>query len=301
MKTMKLDSFGGPEVLRAADAPDPTPGKGQVRVRVRLTGVNPFDSKVRSGAMEALFETPLPAVLGSEVAGTVDAVGEGVTRLAIGDEVFGWSDTGAYAELALASVVTKKPAGVSWELAASLPVAYETAHRVLELLAVKRGDTLLVHGGAGVVGSVGIQLALLRGAKVIGTASTENQGMLASLGATPLVYGAGLPARVRALGLPIDAVFDAAGRGALPDSMELRGGKTRIVTIADSTATTLGIPFSSGQAKDRSVLLLEEAGKLAAGGKLAIDVAATFPLADAAKAHALGDGKHRPGKILLSF
>ncbi|MEO6953134.1 MAG: NADP-dependent oxidoreductase [Polyangia bacterium] len=309
MKTMQIETFGGPDVLHAADAPDPSPTKGQVRVRVRSVGVNPFESKVRAGVMEQVFKTPLPAILGNELSGIVDAVGEGVTILSVGEEVFGWSDTGAYAELALASIVTKKPAAVSWDLAASLPVAYETAHRVLDLLSVKAGDTVLIHGGSGVVGSVGIQLALIRRAKVVATGSAENQDFIASLGATPIVYGAGLLDRMRALALPthpgapygVDAVFDAVGKGALPDSITIRGGTTRIVTIADMAAQSLGITFSSGTASDRSVPLLEEAGMLAADGKLRVDIAAKFPLADAAKAQALGDGKHAPGKILLGI
>src|SRR6267143_1971494 len=206
MKTMQIDRFGGPEVLHAAETPEPHAGRGQVRVRVRAIGVNLFDAKVRSGAMEAVFRTPLPALLGIELAGVVDEVG-------------------AYAELAVASVVAKKPKGLSWELAASLAVAGETATRVLDALAVQRGEMLLVHGGAGVVGSVAVQLARLRGARVIATGSAANQALLASLGATPVVYGDGLVARVRALGAPVDAVFDAAGKGALPDSIELRGGK----------------------------------------------------------------------------
>src|SRR6266511_4749187 len=132
MTTMQIDRFGGPEVLHAAEAAEPHAGRGQVRVHVRAIGVNLFDAKVRSGAMEAVFRTPLPALLGIELAGVVDEIGAGVTELTVGDEVFGLSDGGAYAELAVASVVAKKPKGLSWELAASLAVAGETATRVLD-------------------------------------------------------------------------------------------------------------------------------------------------------------------------
>src|SRR5690349_18721612 len=146
MKTMQIDRFGGPEVLHAAEAPEPHAGRGQVRVRVRAIGVNMFDAKVRSGAMEAMFRTPLPAVIGIELAGVVDEVGDGVTELAAGDEIFGFSSGGgAYAELAVATVVAKKPKGISWELAASLAVAGETANRVLDALAVQSGEMVLVH------------------------------------------------------------------------------------------------------------------------------------------------------------
>jgi NADPH:quinone reductase-like Zn-dependent oxidoreductase len=299
MKTMQIDRFGGPEVLHAAEAPEPHAGRGQVRVRVRAIGVNLFDAKVRSGAMEAVFRTPLPALLGIELAGVVDEVGAGVTELAAGDEIFGLSG-GAYAELAVASVVAKKPKGLSWELAASLAVAGETATRVLDALAVQRGEMLLVHGGAGVVGSVAVQLARLRGARVIATGSAANQALLASLGATPVVYGDGLVARVRALGAPVDAVFDAAGKGALPDSIELRGGKTRIVTIADPSAHQLGIPFSAGTAAMRDVAVLRTMAELAASGKVTVAVAEVLPLAEAARAHALIEKSHAPGKIVLT-
>ena len=179
MKSMQIDRFGGPEVLHAAEAPEPHAGRGQVRVRVRAIGVNQYDTKVRAGAMEAMFRTPLPAVLGIELAGVVDEVGDGVTEVAAGDEIFGLCDHGAYAELAVASVVAKKPKGLSWELAAALAVAGETAIRVLDALAVQRGETLLVHGGAGAVGRVAVQLARLRGARVIATASAANQALLA--------------------------------------------------------------------------------------------------------------------------
>jgi len=142
MKIIQFDQFGGPDVLHLAEAPDPHPGHGQVRVRLRAVGVNPFDTKLRAGAMEAMFRTRLPAIPGGEIAGVVDEIGQEVTEIAVGDEVFGWADGGAYAELALASIATKKPKALSWELAASLPVAGETANaraRPLEGAARRHG------------------------------------------------------------------------------------------------------------------------------------------------------------------
>ena len=171
---------------------------------------------------------------------------------------------------------------------------------MLDALAVQRGEMLLVHGGAGVVGSVAVQLARLRGARVIATGSAANQALLASLGATPVVYGDGLVARVRALGAPVDAVFDAAGKGALPDSIELRGGKTRIVTIADPSAHQLGIPFSAGTVAMRNVAVLRTMAELAASGKVTVAVAEVLPLAEAPRAHALIEKSHAPGKIVLT-
>jgi NADPH:quinone reductase-like Zn-dependent oxidoreductase len=300
MKTMQIDRFGGPEVLHAAEAPEPHAGRGQVRVRVRAIGVNGFDAALRSGALQAMFPRPLPAVPGLELAGVVDEVGEGVSELAAGDEIFGLSNGGAYAELAVATVVAKKPKELSWEEAASLAVAGETATRVLDELAVQRGETLLIHGGSGVVGGIGVQLARLRGARVIATGSAAHQALIASLGATPVVYGDGLVARVRALGMPIDAVFDAAGKGALPDSIELRGGKTRIITIADPAARQLGIQFSTGSVALPNVAALRTVAELAASGKVTVAVAKVLPLAEAAQAHVLLGNGHAPGKIVLT-
>ncbi|HEX3789095.1 MAG TPA: NADP-dependent oxidoreductase [Pseudonocardiaceae bacterium] len=298
MKAIQIDTFGGVEVLHEAQVDKPEPGPGQVRVRVAVAGVNPVDSKIRSGAMEAAFPTPLPAVLGRELAGTVDAIGDGVTDFAVGDEVLGSSDTGSYAEYALASRITVKPAGLDWPAAVALPVAGETSQRVLDLLGVGAGDTLLIHGAAGAVGTLAVQLAVARGATVIGTASAANHDYLASLGAIPTEYGAGLVERVRALAPNgVDAVFDVAGKGALPDSIELLGGTDRLVTIADPAAFGLGVTFSSGGDSSVDLAGLAES---AAKGELVTTIAGTYPLAEAAAAHAVIDAGHARGKLVLT-
>ena len=298
MKAVVIDEFGGPEVLHVIDRELPEPGAGQVRVRVRASGVNPVDGKIRSGAAQQMFPTQLPTVLGLEIAGTVDGVGPGVDGLAVGDDVLGFADGGGYAEYALATTVAPKPAGLDWAAAAALPVAAETALRVLGLLEVARGDTVLIHGAAGAVGTVAVQLAVSRGATVVGTASEPNHDYLRELGATPVVYGGGLVDRVRAVAPDgIDAVFDAAGQGALPDSIELRGGTSRIVTIADPAAFGLGVPFSSGAARDADALA--EAARQAADGRLRLTVAETYPLEEAPAAHAVMDTGHGRGKIVL--
>ena len=159
MRAVVFDRFGGPEVLRVAETGIPHPGPGQVRVRVRAAGVNPLDGKIRSGALEAVFPTTLPAIPGLEVAGVVDALGEGVSTVAVGDAVLGWSDTGSYAEYALVSDFAAKPEGLSWESAVTLPVAVEAAERVLGMLGVAAGETVLIHGASGAVGTVAVQLA----------------------------------------------------------------------------------------------------------------------------------------------
>lgn len=298
MKAVVIDQFGGPEVLRVADLKVPEPGVGQVRVRVRSVGVNPIDGKIRSGAAQQMFPTQLPAVLGLEVAGTVDDVGADIDGVNVGDEVLGFADGGGYAEYALATTVAPKPAQLGWAEAAALPVAAETALRVLGLLEVTHGDTVLVHGAAGGVGTVAVQLAVARGATVIGTAGEANHDYLRDLGATPVTYGGGLIERVRALAPNgIDAVFDVAGQGALPDSIELRGGTSRIVTIADPAAFGLGIAFSGEASRDAESLA--EAARQAADGRLRVTVAQTYPLEEASAAHAVVDAGHGRGKIVL--
>ncbi|MDQ3579106.1 MAG: NADP-dependent oxidoreductase [Actinomycetota bacterium] len=298
MKAVVIDEFGGPEVLHVADRELPEPGSGQVRVRVRASGLNPMDRKVRSGEMQQMFPTELPTVLGVEVSGTVDAVGPEVDGLSVGEEVLGFADGGGYAEYALATTVAPKPDGLEWAAAAALPVAAETALRVLGLLGVTRGDTVLIHGAAGGVGTVAVQLAVSRGAGVIGTASEANHDYLRGLGAVPVVYGDGLVERVRAVAPDgIDAVFDVAGKGALEDSIELRGGKSRIVTIADPAAFGLDIPFSSGGERDAEALA--ELARQAADGRLRLTVAETYPLEETSVAHEVLDTGHGRGKIVL--
>ncbi|MFG2023567.1 NADP-dependent oxidoreductase [Streptomyces sp. NPDC048825] len=300
MKAILFDRFGGTEVLREADIEVPQPGPGQVRVRVKAAGLNALDGKIRSGALEALFPTPLPAVPGRELAGVVDALGEGVRDVQVGDEVLGWSDTGSYAEYALATIVAPKPADLDWQHAVALPVAGETAERVLNLLGVTAGETVLMHGAAGGVGTLAVQLAAARGARVIGTAGPANQEYLASLGATATVYGEGLVERVRALAPDgVDAVFDLAGKGALEDSITLRGGTERIVTIADFRAQQLGITFASGPA-EASAARLAALAQDAAAGKVVTTVTA-YPLARAATAQQVSDAGHVRGKLVLTL
>src|SRR6202000_1692189 len=172
----------------------------QVGVRPRAVGLNPLDAKIRSGAMEAAFPTPLPAILGFEVAGTVDAVGAGVTDVAVGDDVFARATGGAYAEYALSGSYAVKPAELDWTAAVALPVAGETARRVLDLRDLRDGETLLITGAAGAVGTVAVQLAIAQDVRVIGTAAEANHDYLKGLGAIPTTYGPGLVDRVRARG-----------------------------------------------------------------------------------------------------
>ncbi|MGW4524920.1 NADP-dependent oxidoreductase [Amycolatopsis sp. NPDC004378] len=298
MRAITFSAYGGPDVLQPTEVPVPEPGPGQVRLAVRAAGINPIDWKIRNGYMQQNFQVPFPHIPGLEVAGVVDAVGEGA-EFAVGDEVFGWSETGAYAEFALAKALAPKPASISWADAAALPVAGETALRVLGLLKVREGDTLLINGASGTVGRFAAQVAVAQGATVIGTAGSRNLDDLKSLGVVPVLYGDGWLERVReAASGQVDAVFDAAGHGILPGSVELRGTKDRIVTIADAAAFELDIPFSSGGEQSREVLTtiagwVTDRGVGIAQGK-------SYPLADAAAAQIESENGHPGGKLTLA-
>ncbi|MGQ4517025.1 alcohol dehydrogenase catalytic domain-containing protein [Streptomyces sp. DW26H14] len=301
MKATVYEEFGGPEVLHVGEVEEPRPGPGEIRIAVKAAGVNPMDWKIRHGWMEQMTHTALPAVPGLEVAGVVDEVGEGVGDFAVGDEVVGWG-RGAYAEHAVMTTAVKKPAGVPWSEAVAVPVAGETARRVLRLLDVKSGETLLVNGAAGAVGSIAVQLAVALGATVVGTASPANHDYVRELGATPVAYGDGQVERVRAAAPQgVDAVFDTAGKGDLPDAIELRGGTTdRIVTIADMDAQKLGVVFSSGGTPpERQRADLTENLALAADGKLRLRVARTFSLDEGTEAQRESEDGHAHGKLVI--
>ncbi|HEX3812602.1 MAG TPA: NADP-dependent oxidoreductase [Mycobacteriales bacterium] len=297
MKAVRFSQFGGPEVLQVVDLPDPQPDPGQVRIAVRAAGVNPSDWKKRSG----LMDSELPQTLGYEAAGVVDELGAGVADVAVGDRVFGFcTDGAAQAELAVLSHYAPIPPSLDFRDAAALPAAVETATRALDQLGVGAGVSLLINGASGSVGSAAVQLAVARGARVIGTASPANHEYLRSLGAEPVAYGDGLVERVRALAPDgVDAALDVAGSGVLPELIELAGAPNQVVTIADfAGAREHGVRFSSGDA-GRALHALADIGELVESGRFSLPVAQTFPLADIAEAHRVGaDGQVR-GKLVL--
>jgi NADPH:quinone reductase-like Zn-dependent oxidoreductase len=297
MKALQYSEYGEPEVLRVVDVDEPHAGPGQIRVSVKAVGINPVDWKARKG----LFKAGLPAITGSDVAGVVDEVGDGVTDASVGDEVFGVAVSGGAAQYAVLENYAAKPADMPFEEAAGLPVPVETAVRALEALGVSSGQTLLVNGAAGGVGSAAVQLARARVVTVIGTASTGNHDYLRALGAIPTTYGDGLPARVKELAPQgVDAGLDTAGRGALPDLIEVTGSADRVVTIADRQAEQYGVRYTSGRSGDsRAWHALAEAAELWERGEFSMPVAQTFPLADGPQAHRLSEEGHVRGKLVL--
>jgi NADPH:quinone reductase-like Zn-dependent oxidoreductase len=296
MKAVRFDEHGGPEVLQVAEVEEPHAGPGQIRVAVRAAGINPADYKARSGA----FGGNLPKVTGLDASGVVDEVGDGVSGTAVGDEVFGQAVGGAAAEFAVLTHWAAKPASMSFEEAAGLPVAVETALRALRLVGVKAGDTLLVNGAAGGVGSAAVQLARTLGVgTIIGTASESNHDYLRSLGAIPTTYGEGLVERVRALAPDgLDVAFDTAGRGVLPALIELTGDPQKVVTIASFDAAEHGALLAKSDG-DRSWDALALAAELFERGQFALPVERAFAFSDASEAHALSESGHVRGKLVL--
>jgi NADPH:quinone reductase-like Zn-dependent oxidoreductase len=292
--------YGGPEVLRVGEVDEPHPGPGQVRIAVRAAGVNPIDWKARSGMLREVMPVSFPVVDGREAAGVVDEVGPDVTGAGGGDEVFGFAVGGAAAEFAVLDDFARKPAGLSWEEAAGLPVAAETSVRVFTVLGgVGEGQTLVIDGAAGGVGAVAVQLAVARGARVIGTASERNHEFLRSLGAEPTTYGPGLVERVRALAPDgVDLAFDTAGQGGVRDLITLTGDPAGVATIADFGAAALGVKVTGG-ADRRAVEALAEAAELIEAGRLHVPVAQTFTFAQAAEAHRVSQDGHVRGKLIL--
>ncbi|MFE6500824.1 NADP-dependent oxidoreductase [Kitasatospora sp. NPDC057738] len=302
MKAVTVTGNGGPEVLRVAEVPDPRPGPGEVRVRVYAAGVQPVDLAIREGFRPPGLAVEPPFVLGNEFAGVVDALGPDAGHWRVGDEVLGFGVLGGQADLVTvdADRLVAKPAGMPWEQAGSLSASGQTAHVALTGLGVGPGDTLLVHGAAGGVGTVAVQLARAWGAAVIGTASERNHDYLRELGAVPVTYGEGLVERVRAVAPQgVTAAFDAAGRGALEASVELVADRTRIGTVVDYPgAERLGVRGLRGE---RTAGRLAELVELWEAGGLRLEISESFPIERVAQAHKLVGAGHVRGKVVLTM
>ncbi|MEV5537038.1 NADP-dependent oxidoreductase [Saccharopolyspora shandongensis] len=295
MKKVSFAEFGGPDVLQLIDAEEPHAGPGQVRIAVRAAGVNPVDWRVREGQILKAHPIELPAGVGLDAAGVVDEVGEGVEGVEVGDHVFG-EGSSTYAEFAVLSAWARMPGGLTFEEAAGYPSVVETALRIIREVGVQPGQTLLVSGASGGVGSAVLQIARDRGITVIGTAGAANQDYLRSLGALATTYGEGWVERVRQLG-HVDAALDLAGSGVIRELVELTGDPQKVISIADLAAPELGVRFS-GVAGSVPEALTKAAG-LISRGKLHIPVEKSYTLADAAAAHIDSQAGHTRGRRVL--
>ncbi|MFD9700376.1 NADP-dependent oxidoreductase [Lentzea sp. NPDC059081] len=300
-KALGYQGFGGPEVQEFFDRPDPVPGPGEVLVRVAATGVNPLDHILRSGSAASMNgHVPFPHVLGMEAAGTVLALGEGVTGLAVGDRVTGFALTfaGTYAEttLLLAESTARIPDALSFTWAATIPVAGTTALDVLDQLDLPAGASLLVNGIGGGVGIAVAQLAHDRGLVVTGTASKTKRDLVEATGATFVDYTEGdVLAR---LAPRYDAVVDTVGGESLRLLAPLAAKPEALVSIGDPSVAELGGAYVVRRL-DRSGL--ERVAELMVAGVLDPRITATYPLAQAQEALALVESRHATGKLVIDL
>jgi NADPH:quinone reductase-like Zn-dependent oxidoreductase len=301
-KAVRFDEYGGTDVLHVAEVPRPAAGPGKVLVQVKAAGINPGEAKVREGLLAARWPATFPSGQGSDLAGIVAETGDGVTGFSTGDEVIGWTDDRAsQAEYVLAEAgkLVAKPAGVSWAVAGALPVAGFTAYAAVRAVALAPGDTLIVSGAAGGVGSIAVQLARRAGATVIGLASPANHEWLASHGVIPLAYGDGVADRIRQAADKVDAFIDTYGGDYVQLALELGVAPFRVDTIVSFDAVQRYGVKAEGNAAGASTEVLAELAGLIAAGQLEIPVAATYPLDQAREAYQRLAQGHLRGKIVL--
>lgn len=306
MKAMRIHTYGGPDVLRYEDAPQPQPGPGEVLIRVQAAGVNPVDWKVREGHLQGFLQHALPLIPGWDVAGVIEAVGPGVCRLKTGDAVYSRPDIsrdGAYAEYIVVreSEVALKPKSMDPIQAAAVPLAALTAWQALiDTADLQAGQTVLIHAAAGGVGHFAVQLAKWKGARVIGTASKHNHDFLRALGADELIdYRT---TRFEEAVREVDVVLDTMAG-------ETQQRSWRVVKKGGMLVSILSPPSKEeAAARDArpgyvfvqpSAAELEEIAGLADTGKLKAVVENVLPLAEARRAHELSQSGHVRGKIVL--
>jgi NADPH:quinone reductase-like Zn-dependent oxidoreductase len=302
-QAVRFDEYGGVDVLRIAEVGRPVPGPGQAVVRVKAAGINPGEAKIRSGLLAQRYPATFPSGEGSDLAGVVEELGAGVTRLAVGDEVLGWTDNRAsHAELVVveAAHLVPKPAGVSWEVAGALFVAGVTAYAMVRAVSLRAGDNVVVSGAAGGVGSIAVQLASNAGATVIGLASAGHHDWLSRHGVIPLTYGDGVADRIRAAsGGRMDAFLDTFGGDYVELALALGVRPDRIDTIANFAAREkYGVKIDGSAAGGTPDVLAELAG-LIGRGQLEIPIAAVYPLSEVREAYRELEQGHTLGKIVL--
>jgi NADPH:quinone reductase-like Zn-dependent oxidoreductase len=302
VKAVRFDEYGGVDVLKVVDVPRPVPGTAQVLVQVKAAGINPGEANIRVGLDDARWPATFPSGEGSDLAGIVVETGPGVTSFSAGDEVIGWTDNRAsHAEYVTVEEqhLTAKPAGVPWEEAGALFVAGTTAYAAVRAVGLTGGDTVVVSGAAGGVGSISVQLARQAGATVIGLASEAHHSWLAGHGVIPVAYGNAMADRIRQAASKVDAFIDTFGAGYVQLALELGVEPSRIDTIVNFEAVARYGVNAEGNAAASAASVLAELAELIAAGELELPIAATFPLDRVQDAYRrLAEG-HVLGKIVL--
>lgn len=302
-RAVRFDRYGDREVLHVTEVEVPSPGAGAVVVEVRAAGINPGEASIRSGALHDIAPATFPSGQGSDLAGVVSAVGEGVTEFTVGDEVLGYSWTrSSQAEHAVVPVtqLIRKPPQLSWEVAGALYVVGCTAYAAVRAVGAGPGDTVAVSAAAGGVGGVVVQLLQVRGARVLAIASTANHDWLAAHGSTPVEYGPGLADRLRAAApTGVDAFIDLFGPEYLDLAVDLGVPRDRIETIiAFARAGELGTK-AEGSAEASTTEVLTEMADLVVSGRIEIPIAASYRLDEVRDAYAELERRHTRGKIVL--
>src|SRR6266568_2515719 len=300
-KAVKFDQYGGIDVLQVVDVERPAPGPGQVLVNVKAAGINPGEASIRKGLLADRWPATFPSGQGSDLAGVVAAVGEGVQGFAVGDEVIGFTHKRAsQAKFVIveASDLTHRPRNVSWEAAGALFVAGTTAYAAIRAVSLKRGDTVAVSGAAGGVGSIVVQLAVRAGAKVIGLASPAHHQWLSDHGVIPISYGEDVEEHIRAAASDhLDAWIDTFGADYVELALKLGVRPQRIDTISNfEAASKYGVKFE-GNAQAASAAVLADLAQFIERRELEIPIARIYPLADVREAYRELELRHTLGKI----
>ncbi|MEU7863506.1 NADP-dependent oxidoreductase [Nonomuraea sp. NPDC049141] len=303
-KAVRFQQYGGIEVLRVVEVDRPVPGPGQVLVRVEAAAINPGEAMIRTGALHDRWPATFPSGQGSDLAGVVAEVGAGVDGFTSGDEVIGFTHNRAsHAEFVVveAADLTRRPADVPWEQAGSLFVSGTTAYAAVRAVAAGPGDTVVISGAAGGVGSIAVQLARDTGATVIGLASEANHQWLADHGAIPVAYGEGVADRIRtaAGGRKVDAFIDAFGADYVEIALDLGVAPERIDTIINFQAVEKYGVKAEGNMAAASAAVLAELAALISAGRLEIPIAGTYGLDEVQDAYRELEKRHTRGKIVL--
>jgi NADPH:quinone reductase-like Zn-dependent oxidoreductase len=303
MRAVRFDRYGGIDVLDVVDVPAPVPGDDQLLVRVKAAGINPGEAKIREGMLHDRWPATFPSGQGSDLAGTVEQVGDDVAEWAVGDEVIGFTHNRAsQAELVVvqAENVTARPAGVPWPVAGSLFVAGTTAYAVVRAVSTTSGDVVVIAGAAGGVGSIAVQLARLAGATVIGLAGESNHSWLQDLGVVPVTYGDGVEQRIReAADGTVDAFIDLAGGDYVQMALDLGVQPDRVDTVVDFSAGQKYGVKTEGTAAAANAGVLAELAALIDEGRLDVPIARVYPLEQVRDAFRELEQGHTRGKIVL--